>query len=351
MLYEKELAPYLSQSEVDVITYAKRLVESNNATSYQMANELSYLMRRNFRYKEAVEIARMMYEASPSIERLNLYFVAVVDYGNISSIRQLSEMTDAFLKENGLSYQKHLFATWLKAANKIQDEDMFLYVYAKIPIYEKNNNTYIISQYYVYKNRRAQYEDVRKHYNQLSTNIQNARYVKNYYLTACEHLGIPPEPVPMPEPIPKPVPPVPSTNKTIFIVYGGEPAYLSVIETLLNSSKIPFINLSRENKTGRTIIEAFEEKASKADFAIVLCTPENEGKDNVWYARQNVILECGYFMAWLGRTNVCMLWQKNDKELELPSDLQGIYRISLDKGTWIEELRGALKEAGFHVTF
>ncbi len=145
--------------------------------------------------------------------------------------------------------------------------------------------------------------------------------------------------------------PSPSTNKTIFIVYGGEPVILSVIETLLSSSEIPFINLSKEDKTGRTIIEAFEDKASKADFAIVLCTPENEGKDNVWYVEQDVTLECGYFMDRLGRANVCMLWQENDKKLELSPILQGIYKISLDKRTWIDELRGALKGAGFQVTF
>lgn len=355
LLYKTELTPYLSQSKEDVIAYARRLVESHNATYHQMANELSYLMRRSRRLEEAVEIARMMFEDAPSVERLNLYFVAVVDYGDIASIRNLNELTDDFLKKNNLPYQKHLFATWLKAANKIQDDDMFQHVYGQVPISEKNSNTYIISQFYVYKNRHSQYEEVCKNYDQLPPHIQKSMYVKRYYQNARNRMGyfddtcdfsdfsdVSMESV-------KPV--ISEKEKKIFIIYGGNPVNLTVIETLLNASGIPFINLAKEVKTGRTIIEAFEEKASKADFAIVLCTPEDEGKDGTWYARQNVIFEYGYFMAWLGRDNVCLLCQKDGKDLRLPSDFNSIYQIFLDKGTWINELRDALKSAGFTVKF
>lgn len=355
LLYKTELAPFLSQSKEEVIAYAKRLVESHNATYYQMANELSHLMRRSHRHEEAVEIARMMFDDAPSVDRLNLYFVAVVDYGDIVSIRKLNDLTDDFLKKNNLPYQKHLFATWLKAANKILDDNMFQYVYSQVPVTEKNSNTYIISQFYVYKNRHSQYEDVCKHYDQLPPHIQNSTFVQRYYQNARTRLGYANEGA---SPVATPVD-TSSTDvhfekdaeKQIFIVYGGNPVNLSVIESLLKVSNIPFINLANEVKTGRTIIEAFEERASKTDFAIVLCTPENEGKDGIWYARQNVIFECGYFMAWLGRDNVCLLCQKDGKDLELPSDFGSVYQIYLDKGSWVNELSSALKSAGFAVAF
>lgn len=355
LLYKTELAPYLNQSKGEVIAYAKQLVASHNATCYQMANELSYLMRRSRRNEEAVEIARMMFEDAPSVDRLNLYFVAVVDCGDIASIRKLNDLTDAYLKENNLPYQKHLFATWLKAANKILDDTMFQYVYSQVPVSEKECNTYIISQFYVYKNRHSQYEDVCKHYEQLPPHVQNSTYVNRYYQNARARLGYSNDiststEVSM-ELVTPTTPATKVSEKQIFIVYGGNPVNLTVIETLLKASNIPFVNLANEVKTGRTIIEAFEEKASKTDYAIVLCTPENEGKGGVWYARQNVIFECGYFMAWLGRDNVCLLCQKDGKDLELPSDFSSVYQIYLDKGTWISELREALKTAGFTVTF
>jgi len=53
-------------------------------------------------------------------------------------------------------------------------------------------------------------------------------------------------------------------------------------------------------------------------------------------ARQNVILELGYFMGRLGRSRVCALY---DKGVELPSDYQGILYIVLDKeGAWKTKL-------------
>lgn len=368
LLYERELTPYLDQPKADVLAYANILVESHNATNYQMANELSYMMRRAQRLDESTEIARMMFEDMPSMERLNLYFVAVVDQGDIAAIRRLSDITDGYLKEHGGTYenQKHLFATWLKAANKILDDNMFQYVYSQVPMEAKNNNTYIISQYYVYKNRHTQYEDVCKHYEQLPSHVQNSFYVKRYYENARQRLGYSQNPniryrVSDSTPasvVPSDVPtvsvsdsPKDDRQKKIFIVYGGNPVNLPVIKALLSVSGICVIDLSEQVKTGSTIIEAFEKEASDTDFAIVLFTPENEGINNVWYPRMNVVFEYGYFVARLGRNHVCMLRQDSGKNLDLPSDLGGIYHISLDKGTWITELSAALKSAGFNVNF
>lgn len=361
-LYENELRTYLTQSKEDVLAYAETLVNSHNATNYQMANELSSMMRAERRHDEATEIARMMFEENPSLDRLNLYFVAAADQGDISRIQKLSELTEKFLKDQGVTYQKHLFATWLKAANKILDDNMFQYVYSQIPAEEKQRNSYIISQYYVYRNRHSQYEEVCRHYDNLEPHIKNAFYVKRYYENARRRLGYS---VPNPMDITNAVNPVSAPvstaaepdvqteakEKQIFIVYGGEPGELSVIETLLKMSKIPCTILSKEDKTGQSIIEAFEKHASKADLAVVLCTPEDELKNGKWYVRQNVIFECGYFMAKLGRSNVVLLRQDKGKDLVIPSDFNALYTISMDKGSWISELGKALKNAGFAVPF
>lgn len=366
LLYEHELTPYLSQSKNDVLAYANTLVESHNANCYQMANELSFMMRRAKRFDEAVEIAQMAFSAEPTLERLNLYFVAVVDQGDITTIRRLNDITDDFLSKHENTYQKHLFATWLKAANKLTDSNMFQYVYSQIPMEEKNQNSYIISQYYVYKNRLGQYEDVCKHYEQLPPHMKNSFYVKRYYDTARQRLGYTHNPnvryrvsdsstthVVEPDVTAASIPDAPQDDreKKIFIVYGGDPVNLSLIKTLLGFAGVSYVDLAEKVKTGSTIIEAFEREANDTDFAIVLFTPENEGVNDVWYPRMNVVFEYGYFMARLGRENVCMLWQENGKNLDLPSDLSGIYRISMDKGTWHSELGAALKNAGFHVTF
>lgn len=363
-LYGNELRKYLDESKDEVLAYAQTLVNSDNATYHQMANELSSMMRGERRHEEAIEIARMMYEARPSLDRLNLYFVAAADQGDIGRIQTLSKVTEEFLRLEGVGYQKHLFATWLKAANKIQDDDMFNYVYSQIPAEEKEKNSYIIAQYYVFKNRRSQYEDVCKHYERLEPHVQNATFVKRYYENARRRLGYY---VPSPMDVTRAVNPGVNTpvmaqavvqeaaeedrEKRIFLVYGGEPGELTVIETLLKMSNVPCIILSQEDKTGQSIIEAFERHASKADLAVVLCTPEDELKNGKWYVRQNVIFECGFFMAKLGREKVVLLRQDKGKDLEIPSDFNALYSISMARGSWITELGVALKNAGFNVPF
>lgn len=378
LLYEEELLPYLNVSPRELLDYAQRMISSHNASNFQRVNELSYLLRRNRRHEEAVQIAQMMYEDFPSADRLNLYFVAAVDQGDISKIRDLSNLTDAFVLENG--YQRHLFATWLKAANKILDNELFERIYAMVPDEEKLSNSYIISQYYVYKNRRSQYSDVCEHYSQLPRHMQEATFVKRYYENARARMGYSTRISPLQakqtpyasEILPgavsladnmsnflslasnavrssitneNPIHQSGDSNqkeRQVFLVYGGTPANLSVIEALLSASRIRCIN---------TIIEAFEKQASLSDFAIVLCTPDNEGINGVWYPRMNVVFEYGYFMAKLGRRNVCLMRSENGKKLELPSDFNSIYQISMDKPNWVSELGQALRSAGYNAAF
>ena len=48
-------------------------------------------------------------------------------------------------------------------------------------------------------------------------------------------------------------------------------------------------------------------------------------------ARQNVIMELGYFMGKLGRDRVCALYKGN---VELPSDYQGVLYLDMEDSGW-----------------
>ena len=64
-------------------------------------------------------------------------------------------------------------------------------------------------------------------------------------------------------------------------------------------------------------------------------------------ARQNVIFEWGFFVAKLGRQNVCALFAEG---IELPSDVDGVIYVELDhKGAWKMLLARELKAAGVQV--
>ncbi len=74
---------------------------------------------------------------------------------------------------------------------------------------------------------------------------------------------------------------------------------------------------------------------------------KNQTDDLKPRARQNVILELGYFTGKLGRDRVFMPY---DKDIELPSDYHGIVYTPLDDvGAWKVKLSKELKNAGYNV--
>jgi predicted nucleotide-binding protein len=141
------------------------------------------------------------------------------------------------------------------------------------------------------------------------------------------------------------------SSRKVFIVHGhDEVAKLSVAGFLKSTGFEPII-LHEQTNRGRTIIEKFEAH-SDAGFAVVLLTPDDRGAaaDQTEYqhrARQNVIMEWGYFIARLGRSKVVALRKDN---VELPSDMDGIVWEPFDQhGAWKGKLAKELEDAGFDI--
>jgi predicted nucleotide-binding protein len=86
-------------------------------------------------------------------------------------------------------------------------------------------------------------------------------------------------------------------------------------------------------------------------FAIVLLSPEDIGgaaapsvvDPQRHRARQNVVLELGWFVGKLGRSRVCAL---KKGEVELPSDIAGVAYVDMDeRGAWKSKLLKELANA------
>jgi CAP12/Pycsar effector protein, TIR domain len=113
-------------------------------------------------------------------------------------------------------------------------------------------------------------------------------------------------------------------SKEIFIVHGHSETAKVQLKSLLSGLGLEPIILSEQSHRGRTIIEQLEYHSTTCSFAFILMTPDDIAGDVTkpfHRARQNVILELGWFMARLGRENVVLLSQG---EIELPSDVLGI---------------------------
>jgi predicted nucleotide-binding protein len=142
------------------------------------------------------------------------------------------------------------------------------------------------------------------------------------------------------------------TNK-VFVVHGHDDAARESVARFLERLGLEAVILHEQATAGRTIIEKLEHYAD-VDFATVLLTPDDIGgikasaPDELQpRARQNVILELGFFVGRLGRNKVCALYQG---PLELPTDYLGVCYVSLDDGGgWRLKLAKELREAGFSV--
>ncbi|HXU30068.1 MAG TPA: nucleotide-binding protein [Thermoanaerobaculia bacterium] len=138
----------------------------------------------------------------------------------------------------------------------------------------------------------------------------------------------------------RPVMPEPDAagETRVFIVHGHDPSSLQQAARLMEQLDLVPIILAEEVSRGRTIIEKLEERA-RAHAALILLTPDDVGSAAADAphalkprARQNVILELGYFLGLLGRHRVVVLYTPG---IELPSDFVGVEYIKLDgEGAW-----------------
>lgn len=141
-----------------------------------------------------------------------------------------------------------------------------------------------------------------------------------------------------------------SSNR-VFIVHGrNEFARKSVVDFLKQVGMEPIV-LHEQPNMGRHLLTKFIQEAELVTFAVILMTDDDMGgldQDSIRpRARQNVILELGYFLSHLGQPNVCALITPG---LETPSDFDGIAYIKMDKGGhWQVELERELRAAAMPV--
>ncbi|HDR9483232.1 TPA: nucleotide-binding protein [Burkholderia aenigmatica] len=140
----------------------------------------------------------------------------------------------------------------------------------------------------------------------------------------------------------------------VFIVHGHDEAAKFAVQALLGQLGLVGVILDEQTGRGATIIEKFEREADTASYAVVLLTPDDKGGvaaatvDQLKpRARQNVILELGYFAAKLGRGHVCALRRGN---VEIPSDFNGVQYLDFDAGgAWKVVLAKEMRAAGLPI--
>jgi len=152
-----------------------------------------------------------------------------------------------------------------------------------------------------------------------------------------------------------PVPATPEANapshgldplgRDVFVVHGRDEGAKHAVARFLEKLHLHPVILHEQPNQGKTVIEKLQHH-SEVTFAVVLLTPDDEGRqagtnELQLRARQNVILELGFFVGFLGRERVCAL---KSPGVEVPSDLAGVVYIEFaPNGAWTLALGRELK--------
>jgi predicted nucleotide-binding protein len=143
-----------------------------------------------------------------------------------------------------------------------------------------------------------------------------------------------------------------SQSRRVFIVHGRDGEMREAVARFLTDIGFQPVILHEQPNGGKTVIEKFEAHSEPAGFAIVLLSGDDEGrlKGTEGFtprARQNVILELGYFVGRLRRSRVCALIRG---DLEVPSDIVGVVFEPYDEaGGWKQVIARELQVAGYEI--
>jgi predicted nucleotide-binding protein len=144
-----------------------------------------------------------------------------------------------------------------------------------------------------------------------------------------------------------------SDNRRVFVVHGHDNEAKLGMARFLEALGLEPVLLGEKPGAGATIIESLEAHSQDVTFAVVLLTPDDVGaaaatpSELKRRARQNVVLELGYFVGRLSRERVCALHKGG---VEVPSDYHGVRYVELDGGgAWKLKLAQELVQANLPI--
>ena len=152
----------------------------------------------------------------------------------------------------------------------------------------------------------------------------------------------------------------------MFVVHGHDDALLAEVEDYLDELGVQSVVLQRIGGPSQSLFQKFMQWGKETRFALVLLTADDLGASRRQYesegvaerslqfrARQNVVLELGFFYGHLGWENVFVLLKEPTRvfpNFERPSDLEGVVFDRIDgSGRWQSYLRDTLSQRGFAI--
>ena len=143
----------------------------------------------------------------------------------------------------------------------------------------------------------------------------------------------------------------PTDYERIFIVHGHDEAPREMVARFISKLGLDPVILHEQPNRGMTVMEKLIANGN-VGYAVVLLTPDDMGRakpesEEKPRARQNVILELGFFLGRLKPDRVIALLKD---EVEIPSDYMGVIYVDFDDaGAWRQALGRELQNAGYEI--
>lgn len=141
-------------------------------------------------------------------------------------------------------------------------------------------------------------------------------------------------------------------NKRVFVVHGNNDKLKFSVTQFLQKLQLSSVVLNEHPNSGLAFVENIEKHANDCYFAIVLLTGDEVGgergapeSDLTIRARQDVILELGYFIGYLKRGHVAVIYEPG---VDIPKEYGGILFLSADD-EWQTKLAKEMKKSGLSV--
>ena len=143
----------------------------------------------------------------------------------------------------------------------------------------------------------------------------------------------------------------PTDYERIFVVHGHDEAPREMVARFISKLGLDPVILHEQPNRGMTVMEKLIANGN-VGYAVVLLTPDDMGRakpesEEKPRARQNVILELGFFLGRLKPDRVIALLKD---EVEIPSDYMGVIYVDFDDaGAWRQALGRELQNAGYEI--
>lgn len=134
-------------------------------------------------------------------------------------------------------------------------------------------------------------------------------------------------------------------DNTVFVVHGHDDILKVALSKALKKDGYNSIVLSEMSDSGITLFDKFEKYANRCVKAIILMTKDDlviKGEEKYYQARPNVLVEYGFFLNMLDRSDIVVLLEKGCRK---PSDVDGVSYIEHNRNlkTIIPKILDSLK--------